>query len=358
VFAFARQMIGFTLVPNLVGGPWTWLKIGDAAPLVTSEEVPRWVAWAAFVAVVVITTRLRAVAGRAWVLLACYALLVVAVLSASRLGSDFSALAGYATRYVSDVTVLAALCLGVAISGPAESILPAHPRRRPLRLPTSLTDPAAIAIGLVVLVLAVTTVGIRTAWSTARFSDDWAVKVGREYLAAAQADLAKAPPGTVFIERTVPAAVVHPLFFPYTEQSHFFNQMKPRPIFVREAENPSIFDDSGHIHPATVDGLSLKPSADQGCGYQMAHGQPTRLPLAGPVYDWNWTIRVGYLSSGDSDAIIRLGEASHRFRMKYGLNQIFIVLDGAGSDLEIQVLDPSVTVCTKDVVVGNAVPQH
>jgi hypothetical protein len=360
IFGFARQMVGFTLIPNLLGGPRTWVDIGDAAPLVTSEEVPRWLAWAAFLAIVVITTRLRSVAGRAWVLLACYVALVVALLSASRLGSTFSVLAGYATRYVSDVTVVAALCLGVAVMGlaNASASAPAHPPRRPLNLPSALRDPAAIAVGLVVLLVAVTAIGIRTASSTARFSDLWAVKRGRDYLATAQADLAKAPPGTVFIERTVPAWVVHPLFFPYAEQAHFFNQVQPRPVFVTEAENPSVFDDSGHIRPATVDGLSLQPSPDPGCGYQMSHGGTTRLPLAGPVYQWNWTIRIGYLSSGNSDAVIWLGGASHPFQVKYGLNQIFIVLDGAGTDLQMQVMDPDVTVCTKDVVVGNAVPQH
>ncbi|MEV2242496.1 hypothetical protein [Micromonospora sp. NPDC049891] len=139
VFSFITQMLGSTVVPGLVGGPWQWLGAGDGAPVAAPPELGTWVAWTIFVALVVATVRRRRRAGRAWLLLGSYLVLVAAMLAATRLGSTFSGVAGGVPRYVSDVVVVAAICLGVAVVGLA----------RPSRVsgetapPTVDTPPAA-----------------------------------------------------------------------------------------------------------------------------------------------------------------------------------------------------------------------
>ena len=67
VLTFLRQIVGHTLIPGLLGGPWRWLDVGDGAPLVAPDDVRRWLAWAAFLGLIVGTVLLRRVAIRAWV---------------------------------------------------------------------------------------------------------------------------------------------------------------------------------------------------------------------------------------------------------------------------------------------------
>ncbi|MGC5054901.1 hypothetical protein ACLQ2S_26035 [Micromonospora sp. DT48] len=117
VFTFITQMLGSTVVPGLLGGPWQWLGAGDGAPVAAPPELGTWIAWTIFVALVWATVRRSRRAGRAWLLLGAYLVLVAAMLAATRLGSTFSGVAGGVPRYVSDVVVVAAICLGVAVVG-------------------------------------------------------------------------------------------------------------------------------------------------------------------------------------------------------------------------------------------------
>jgi hypothetical protein len=356
VVTFLQQLIGSTLVPGLFGGPWNWYDFGDVPPLVAPEDILRWLAWTALLLLVVVTVWLRRVATRAWVLLAVYLVLDAGLLAATRLGAFFSIAAGYAPRYVGDVVVVAALCIGIALLGQVDVPDEAHQRLR--TLPAPLRAPGAITVGLVTALIATVTVGIGAMWTTTRFEDDWQVKQGRDYLNTAGAELAKAPAGTVFFDQTVPDGVVHSLFWPYNLQSHFFGQVDPRPVFVTEAENPSVFDETGHIRRLRVEGTSTLPGPDGDCGYRLADGRTVRMPLATTVFEWPWVVRVGYLSSGESTAVLRLGTATHSFQVHNGLNQIYFVMPGKGSAVELTINDPTVAVCSDGVRVGNAHPQQ
>ena len=353
---FLQQLIGSTLVPGLFGGPWNWFGFGDVPPLAAPADIPRWLSWTALLLLLVVTVRLRPVSARAWVVLAAYLALVAGLLAASRLGAFFSIAAGYAPRYVGDVVVVAALCIGIALLGQVDVQDEAHERIR--TLPAPLRAPGAIAVGLIAALIAVVTVGIGAAWSTTRFADDWQVKQGRDYLNTARTELAKAPAGTVFFDQTVPDGVVHSFFWPYNLQSHFFHPLNPRPVFVTEAEKPSIFDNTGHIRPLRIEGTTTLPGPDGDCGYKLTDGRTVRMPLATTMFEWPWVVRVGYLSSGNSTAVLRLGTATHQFQVRGGLNQIYFVLLGEGSAVELTINDPTVAVCSDGVMVGNAHPQQ
>ncbi|MET8837609.1 hypothetical protein ABZV78_27350 [Micromonospora sp. NPDC004540] len=503
VLSFLWQLLGSTVVPGLLGGPWRWLPAGDGAPVTAPPELGRWIAWAAFLVLVVLTVRLRRVAGRAWLLLAAYLTLVTALLAATRLGSIYSDVAGAVPRYVSDVVVVAALCIGVALLGlrpapdhsspadppppnrdggphpdtgderadaesgqvPAEDasaqvtadgerddLVPAEaeprvavpaatyrghgvlhaeydnddlpaldrpsaarpfdapPRRTdavtgstatpalppspapdhpvpvdgrtagPLSPPDKLTatpeqppytggrdpdDPPlpavlarhreAVSAGLA---LALVAAGLGTAWTTARFGDEWAVKSGRTYLDTVRTELAAAPPDTVFFDQPVPGDVVPLLSAPYNRQSTFFHALPERPVFVTEAENPSLFDSTGRISPVKVDGPTAQPGPEQACGWKVTGGETARLPLTGPRDDWFWVVRIGYLSSGETTGTFRLGGKEKRFPVKTGLHQIFFEFTGGGDTVELSVDDPGVTLCTNEVAIGTPTPQQ
>jgi hypothetical protein len=354
VLSFSERIIGSTLIPGIFGGPWAWVDAGDGAPITSAPETPRWLATAALLALVVVTTALRPVAARAWVLLAAYTALGVGILAATRLGSGFSQAAGFVPRYVSDIVVVAVLCIAVAMFGVGRTA--AQPSWHRI-VPPALREPGAVAVAQIMTLVVLVGLGVGAAWSAGAWAQDWAVKQGRDYVRTAQADLDTAPPGTVFFDRPVPEGVVGALFAPYNMQSRVFNTLQPQPVFVAEAENPSMFDDAGHIQLMRVDGTETLPGPEPGCGYKIEGGRVANVPLKGPMFEWPWFIRVGYLSSGESTATVRLGTASHTFDVHRGLQQVFFPLNGGGSSVEFRVDDPTVTVCLDQIQVGNAVPK-
>jgi hypothetical protein len=329
--------------------------VGDAPPIADPPDILRWLAWVALLALVVITARMRPVALRAWVLLGLYVVMVAGLLSATRLGAVLSGLAGLVPRYVGDIVVVGALCIGVALLGLNDRKY-GQPARPPL-WPAALREPGVVAVGLVAAFLAMAILAVGTLWSTARFSDAWAVKEGREYLRITQAELRAAPSGTVFIDQAVPETVLPGFFWPDNLQSSFFRPMSHQPVFVTEAEHPSVFDDKGHIRPAEVAGFKIREGSVEGCGNLVDKGNPTHMPLDGWANNWPWVAYVGYVSSGDSVATLRLGDATHRFAVHQGLHQIFFVIQGEGSAVELSVDDPDVALCTRAITIGHLVPR-
>ena len=124
------------------------------------------------------------------------------------------------------------------------------------------------------------------------------------------------------------------------------------------AEKPSVFDDSGRIRPAWVQGTTIRPGADPWCKtHKIVGGDAVRLPLDRPVLNQRWVIRIGYLSGGGpSTARLRLGDGTRSFTVHPGLHQIFFVLDGGGNAVELTIQDPDVWLCTNEITVGQAVP--
>jgi hypothetical protein len=231
VVAFLGQLAGHTIAPGLVGGPWSWLDGADGASLTAPGRTARWAAVVVVLAFVAFTIWLRRSAARAWILLLAYLALVAGLLAATRLGSAYSGVAGAVPRYVSDVVVVAAICVGVALCG----LRRAEPREQPPDHGETVParSGAALAAGVVLLVAS-------SLWSGTGFADDWAVKAGRDYLRNARADLAAAPPGTVFMDQPMPESVVPALSAPWNAQSRFFAPLDPGPVFVtRPAACPS-----------------------------------------------------------------------------------------------------------------------
>lgn len=208
------------------------------------------------------------------------------------------------------------------------------------------------------LALALVAAGLGTAWTTARFGDEWAVKSGRTYLDTVRAELAAAPPDTVFFDQPVPGDVVPMLSAPYNRQSTFFHALPERPVFVTEADNPSLFDSTGRITPVKVDGPTAQPGPEQACGWKVAGGETARMPLTGPRDEWFWVVRIGYLSSGETTGTFRLGGKEKQFPVKTGLHQIFFEFTGGGDTVELSIADPGVTLCTNEVAIGTPTPQQ
>jgi len=294
----------------------------------------------------------RRIAARAWFLLFSYCVMLAALLAATRLGAPLSPLAGLAPRYVSDAVLVAALCVAVALLGRREDTI----APRPLPLPAILREPGAAAVGTMVAITMAVVLAVGAATSTSRFSDIWVRKTGRTYLLTAQADLAKAPPDTVFFDSAVPSNVVAGYFYPYNLQSRFFSPLAHPPAFVTEADSPSVFDATGHIRPATVAGYTT-PRGSVECGYPLEHGQAVTLPLGNNLFQWDWIIRVNYLSQAATHAEVTMGGVGKTIPIRAGIGQYFFTASTGGGTVTVTPQDPSVGICLDSVTVGNIAPQ-
>lgn len=353
VLTFLGDLVGATVVPGLLGGPWRWVYAGDGPPLVDPYPVAMWLSWLVLATLVVVTARRRRSAARAWLLLACYLGLVAALFAVTRLGGALGPMVGTVPRFVADVVPVAAICIGVALFGLREDS--EETRYVPGPLPGGPWAFDFSALGRVAIAVLVA-VGLGTVWSTVKFGDNWSTKHGREYLATAQAELAAAPADTVFLDTIVPDRVVAGYFWPDNLQSHFFRPAERRPEFVEVAELPVTFDAEGRIRPVRIEGVKVLPGQVPDCGHLVESGRTTRIPLEAPVEEWRYVVEFGYLSSGDATATMRLGEATREIPLRGGLNQLYFPLLGAGDAVEVTISTPDIAVCTRLITVGRVVP--
>jgi hypothetical protein len=360
VVTFVREIVGSTLLPGLLGGPWTWIDVGEGPPVTGTPEVLRWATWVVFAALVIITMSRRRIAARAWLLLALDVAMTVALLATTRLGGIYSPVAGLAPRYVTDVVLVGALCVGVALFGLAPGLATARAAARaavperpaPSKRTQQWRGAAAVALAAS-LVLLIGSAG----WTSARFGDDWKHKVGRDYLATVQAEVAVAPRNEVFFDAVVPDWVMPALSAPDNLQSRVFRLLDPRPQFVTAAENPRMFNNEGHIRPVQIEGVTNRPGPVRDCGYMAQGGRPARVELQQGMAVWRWAIKIVYLSGGDAPAVVYFGGTTTRFQIRKGVNQIILIVGGGGESVDLTVLDPKVTACTNEVTVGTPRPQ-
>lgn len=346
---FLQQFFGQSLAAGLLGGPWSWLDAGDgpavAAPTLTAQRI----SWVLVLALIALTLWLRrTVALRAWVLLLLYSSLSAAIIGATRLGSAYSGVAGLVPRYIGDVLVVAAICVGVAVCGlrPLDEKETAKPERtHPRPFGAALAAATALLVG-------------SSLYSGVDFGTDWASKLGGDYLKTARAGLADAQPGTVFMDQPVPAQVVDPLSAPWNMQSRFFAPLDEDPVFVTQARQLWVFDASGKVRPAWVKGVKAQPGPAAGCGYQVAGGKTVTVPLAGTVTEYWQAVRMAYLVDRDTRATFRLGTGEVKsFDAHRGLNAIFLLIFAGGDRVELTVQDPAANLCTDEIEIGELVPQ-
>ncbi|WP_250036518.1 hypothetical protein [Paractinoplanes maris] len=345
VGTFLRQYFGESLAPGLLGGPWSWLAAGDGTAVVAPTEAARWISWAAAGALIAGTIWWRRwVAVRAWTLLLLFALLAAGLIAATRLGSALSGVAGLVPRYLGDVMPVAALCVGIAVCGLRALDGTVEQPRRPVPV-AALTAVAALFVA-------------SSLYSSVDFAADWSHKAGRDYLATARADLAVAEAGTVFMDQPVPEEVVPGMSSPWNMQSRFFGPEPSGPTFVSEAQRLSVFDDSGHVRPAWVEGVRAEPGPVKGCGYQVTKGRTVRIPLRSAVVDYWQVLRIGYLSDSDTTATVRIGDHPARsFPVRRGLNAMFVLMLAGGDRMTLEADDATANICTDEIEIGTLVPQ-
>jgi hypothetical protein len=342
---FADTMLGTTMASGLVGGPWRW---DNPAPPNAFADPPEWsvrLAWVAAFAVVAYAHLRRRRALRAFVLFAGYAggtFLLVLTGRATALGSAL----GTDSRYLSDIPLVAALCLGLAFmevnGAPGSSVA----RETPL-VPEVPRPALALVVSAVLVGGVVSSVGYVRPWHDQNGAHIFFDRFRSEIQARGRTDL---------VDRVVPEDVMSQLAAPANNFEFLAPLVTDLAHFPDVSPDLAIVGDDGSLRQVAIGrGVSSLPGPAEGCGWKVTE-RGRRIPLAGTAFDYVWWARIGYLSSADSSVTVSAGTSVVETRLRAGLGNLYLRLDGGFDHVTIEGLDPGTTLCVDVVEVGQPEP--
>lgn len=325
----ARRLLLDTFLPGLFGGP-----LGGAGGGVS------WNAPAAPVRVLAILVGLGLViaglrssgrrAGLAWVLLAAYIAVDLALLALTRL-RVVGTLAGTDPRYIADAVPVAVLVATFAFLSP-------RARR----------TPRAVGILAAVLTVAFT---INATVSYLRLAPAAQARQARDYVTTATDALARDPAMYLF-DGTVPADVVIDWFGPDARPSRVLGLVAEQSRFDRPGETLYVLDDVGR--PRRIQGVSPavagRPGPVPDCGYAVTY-ELTPIPLLNSVRG-KLIVRLGYYTADGGDGQLLVGTSIIPVRFESGVHALYVPVDASFSTITAKRVTGASAVCVTDVQVG------
>lgn len=338
----ADRLVGTSWASAALGGPWRW---DDFNAPVSITDPPDWavhLSWVLIILVVAYSILRRTGAARGWGfiglgLLSDYALLLVTRAPA------FGAVAGNEMRYLTEASLYVALGVGLALLPLQSSVQPSMPRQVPL-----LRVRATPVVGL----LLTSTIVAGSLASTFTYVHTWHTNnPGRAYLdtvAGATRDLGRLE----LVDTRVPENVMSPVLAPYNTAGVLV------PLHLADVEFPDVSADlrvlsaQGQPTPALIDSATTStPGEVTGCGRRIGPSGLT-IPLSQATLDYDWWLRVGYLSSQRSSVTVTAGDVTRTSVVNPGLGSLFVHASGAFDRVRISGLDAGTTLCVDVVEVG------
>ncbi|WP_159081446.1 hypothetical protein [Nocardioides sediminis] len=336
----AGTLLGSTLPTGLVGGPWRW---DTSASQNSFADPPSWAVSAAWVALGLTVAYVVLRRRRAWyavLLFAAYAAGTYLLVLTAR-GAEFGATLGVDTRYLSDIPIVLCLCLGLASTtltgapGSSELRDPAVVARAPAWLGVALL--ASVAIGS-----AYSSVGYVRPWHD-NAARDFFAQFDREVHARGQVDLA---------DRVLPEPVISRFFAPNNKLSFLAPLVDSGADFPDLSTSLHVVDDDGRLRQADIKVvLASRPGKVDGCGWQVTEAGKS-IPLMGRAIEYDWWIRIGYLSTGPSTASIKVGDTTMDVSLRSGLNDLFLRVEDTFDSIRVDGLESGVSLCIDTVEVG------
>ncbi len=340
-----------TLIPASFGGPWSWQRVSYALGIVDSPRAFDWVCWVLALVVIVGSLVVRRHVLRFWVALLVYVGGSILTVAAGRVAYGGSIVA-LETRYLADAAVPLVIALGAAL-------LPVRGQTRPwtsmgqrLRatIPAGVWHGVAVVAALVVISLSFHSMGRYATIATGNPS--------RAFLENTKSSLAALPDDAQIVDTEVPAGIIGPIFAEYNLVSRYLSPLLDtnRRAEARNRVNytrPYILDHTGTLVPMAVN--TVVPSAGEGC--RVVQDGRVVVPLAGPVFEWRWVIRIGYLADAPVTGTVRLGSGTATVPFGKGLGEVFVRVTGSGSRLTITGLPNGVNFCVGDAQVGTPMPK-
>lgn len=343
----ADSMLGTSLSTGLLGGPWQWWNTN--APIVLADP-PEWTVHASWVIIaflVAYSVLLRSRALRGWLLLAGYAFALFLLLVTSR-GQLFGRLAGLEYRYLTDISCVVALVLGLVFLRLRGAPGSSRAREEPL---------IRVRVAPVPIALFVAAVSIGGLVSSTLYVSYWHHdNAGRSYLKNLEQSLGGLERPPQLASQTLPSDVMPAYTKPDNQSSRLLKLFGKDSEFPESTEQLLIIDDSGHLVPAEVtDTFTSTPGPTPGCGWKITPPGRT-IALTGETFDWSWWVKIGYLASNGSPVTVRAGQSRVETRIRTGLHTLFVRADGEFDSITITGLDAGTTMCVDRIDVGDPEP--
>jgi hypothetical protein len=327
VAEFAYRGVVDTFLPGLVSGPLA--APGGGATWTTPPLPVRVVAVAVTVALLVVTLRrARRRATVAWLLLAGYLAVDLALVAVTRL-AIVGPTAGADPRYLADAVPVAVLCATYAVlGGRAES--------RPLRWPVVAVTLLVVAGGIA---------------SFLRVAPALQFREARDYVATARAAFAQQP-GIVLYDTGVPRPIMLDWFIADAFTSRVVGLVPEAPRFDRPTETLYKLDGAGRPQPIIelTDSVHGERGPAPDCGH-LIDEEPVRIPLTSASFGRR-VLKMGYFTSDTGDGIVTAGDTKIPVRFEEGLHVLHVVVTGTYSHVEVSRNLNLAPLCVTDVEIG------
>jgi hypothetical protein len=318
VAEFAYRSIVDTFLPGLLGGPLA--APGGGATWVTPPLAVRVVAVTVTVALILLRR------GKAWVLLAGYLAVDLALVAVTRLAL-VGPVIGADPRYLADAVPVAVLCATFAVL---------RPNREPRRWPV-------IAVTLVLVVGSVA--------SFLRLAPALQFREARDYVATARAAFAQQP-GIVLYDSGVPRPVMLDWFIADAYTSRVVSLVPEAPRFDRPTETLYKLDGAGQPQPIIelTDSVHGEAGPVPDCGH-LVDEEPARIPLTSASFGRR-VLRLGYFTADTGDGTITVGDTRVPVRFSEGLHVLHVVVTGTYTKVEVARNLNLAPLCVTDVEIG------
>jgi hypothetical protein len=326
-------MMGSSVVPSLVGGPWAGSPLGVGVLHAASTTV-RATAWGLVLAVVAASFVLRRQAWRAWTLALAYLGVCVALVAAGRLDAVGPQI-GLSSRYVADAVPVLALALGLTFMTPldrradpmwarrsfvidrgGDGVLPERTRRWTPWVTVAVCGSLSLAFAASASITDV------------RIAQRGGERSAKAWLAAAKSELVANPTAAV-VDSYLPSTAISSAVFPEAAKaSRALAPIAPGIGWDAPAEQPLIFDRTGHLRPVAVSAATVAdPGPTRACGY-LAFDTPVTVPLRRPALAWRWGVEMSYYTDRDADAFVTIDGDRQEVRLLRGVHHLVLIHEG------------------------------
>ena len=359
------QAVAHSVVPALVGGPWTWLPVDEAVSIANPGWLACTVSAALVTGLLVWSCATRRHAARGWLLLLGFVLLGAVLLTATR-APLVGVLSAGEYRYFTELALVAPLALGLAtlpVRWTAAGLETLALSRR--SVPVAVTQAAVPwrPLGAVLRRHAFAVVALGCAAFVASssvslkgYDANWSGNRARPYIETGRAELA-AYPDARLLDVPVPPEVVPPLANWYTRTAVVFRPVAgPERFLTRGAAGDElrVLDARGRMAQVGVDGLHAPAGPVAGCGW-LGRGGPLTVPLEARTFPGSWLVRLSYFTPADAPATLRAGRTSSPVLLRQGLHAVYLMAEGEVGDVTLSGLPEGASVCVTGVEVGTPV---
>lgn len=335
-----------SLVPGLLGGPWTWVP----ADIVNGPRVlsaPSTAVQTLSVVVLVallgyLAARFRGALRPLWFLVP-YVALTIVILGAGRVATFGTAIT-MELRYWTDFLPYVALAIGLMT-------IPLPGSKDPLRLrdPAVLTwrAPRSVTLSLVVAFLVgslVSSISYVQSWH-----DDFQAKT---YVKTVSAELGQRDTPLPLANDNVPEPVLQGLTFPYNRVDHILAPLSNHFDAPDVANGMHVVGELGAVVPAiarpdtVVPPANLERCLDGGDGVL-----PETIDLGSPTFNFPFWASIVYRSDRQVPATISAGRSSYDVEFLPGLQTLSFRTEGSYDAIRVR-LPAGSRVCISNVQIG------